>query len=424
MPPVPPAILVELDLVDPENPFQGLDDIDIDSDGFKKKHTAHTLSRGNRRGPGALFMVLIIAASGLIFDALRMLFNASLLHTSLARTLPAILPDDNLLIRERNAVQDTFEAIFGPAVAKCFLVVDNVLGGIDIFDWIGDEWACGGSIALAVPLLSLALTFLLKFILGRDLLLILGVSVGAFKQGANVFVKLLITAGSKLLVVVALYSLQIMLVLSTSAVVRVFQSERSCSYIDSIAFRLARVIVIVTISLFVLLNFYNFAGGTPNVQKSKVATFVARIFGLIPGSIRIVLLTFGIWTSHTATAHAISFRAERFDDDPEDEDEKHLETLSTTGASRSLIWMAVPFTILLAKVAEATNSPPILITSGARLTLRQGFKLRAALFLLHVGQLALIVLILLYPSTLYQFAVLGSLGLGFILNLYDSIKRL
>ncbi len=367
----------------------------------------------------------VMALVSTIGDIFRLIFNVGLIHSSFYHALPLVTTRLDIL-RPQVDVLDDLARILGPA-AKVMRWVATVVDKLTFVGWLQRSWTCGGSIVLLAPFAVILLTVVLRRVLGRDLLLILSISVGSFKAGKNSVVKLLIGAVSSLLTVFCLYVTQLLLVGLHSLVVATFVQKRSCSKVDRIAIQYSKVIVSVCVAILVLTNFYLFAGSPKlgNNSNSKFGALMVRVFGLIGGSVRIVLLTLGLWPQRAIEAHSINFRASKFDDDDEDDDTKHLEVLSITGSSRGLIWMVVPMTLVLAKLAEAVNTPPIFVLSK-QLTLSRSFKVRFILWFCHVLQLGLVIGVLFVPRFSKQlvYAIPVTFVMPFFLAIAHNIQSL
>lgn len=74
-----------------------------------------------------------------------------------------------------------------------------------------------------------------------------------------------------------------------------------------------------------------------------------------------VLCALGVWTDESVEAMKIDQLAEQYFSWVEDYTLFHEDVMAATAPIRSMTWMLVPATILLTKLAEATNNPPIFV---------------------------------------------------------------
>merc|ERR1711991_114004 len=145
---------------------------------------------------------------------------------------------------------------------------------------------------------------------------------------------------------------------------------------------------------------------------------------VLDGIGRILLLTFGIWTTTTVKAFEIAKKAEKFDDDPDDDDLKHSEVLETMGRSRGLIWLILPLFAIFTKCSEAFNSTPIGIFSD-NLELNSSFKMRAIKFTFKAVHLIFILVTALAPTTgMLVVSVLAGFPLFFFNLVMDLMEFL
>ena len=87
-------------------------------------------------------------------------------------------------------------------------------------------------------------------------------------------------------------------------------------------------IIVVPLCLLCLWSFFP--------HKIKTSGKDGALQYVFNGLVSIVLATMGLWNSFLTDSYSISTRAEEFDDDPYDDDNKHEALVSVTGRSVSV----------------------------------------------------------------------------------------
>jgi hypothetical protein len=72
-------------------------------------------------------------------------------------------------------------------------------------------------------------------------------------------------------------------------------------------------------------------------------------------------ISFGYWDKDTLRAFSVIENANKWDEDPLDDEEYHGEIVSIIGTSHTLIWQFTPMTLFLSKLAESVNKFPVFV---------------------------------------------------------------
>jgi len=78
-------------------------------------------------------------------------------------------------------------------------------------------------------------------------------------------------------------------------------------------------------------------------------------------------MTVGYWDDELIRGFRIKERATVFDDDLDDDEEYHLDTIALMGQSHSLIWQFAHSTVVISKFAEAMNRSPLFVYSSDKM---------------------------------------------------------
>jgi hypothetical protein len=77
----------------------------------------------------------------------------------------------------------------------------------------------------------------------------------------------------------------------------------------------------------------------------------------------LIKVSLGLWDDATLKSFHVFENAEKWDENPLDDEEYHEEVLAITGTAHTLIWQFFPLTIFVSKFAEAANQFPIWVFS-------------------------------------------------------------
>jgi hypothetical protein len=75
-------------------------------------------------------------------------------------------------------------------------------------------------------------------------------------------------------------------------------------------------------------------------------------------------LAFGVWTDEIVQNLQIDQIAQQHFGWTRDHTRSYEDVMAAAGPMRSMVWMLVPFTIVLTKLSEATNTPPVFVRSA------------------------------------------------------------
>lgn len=165
-------------------------------------------------------------------------------------------------------------------------------------------------------------------------------------------------------------------------------------------------------------------------------------------------VTFGYWDETVLNIFRIEEKAEKFDEDPDDEDSHHEDMQRILGQQTVLLWFFIPFGVILAKLGEYMNkSAPYIeydryrdITVRPFLNTKNGFVAffkdsRAPVFFFNMCRFAVVLSMAIGPSkvvwAVYTLATLPEklffgvsfllqmdVGLGFFPDIFSSIAAL
>jgi hypothetical protein len=126
----------------------------------------------------------------------------------------------------------------------------------------------------------------------------------------------------------------------------------------------------------------------------------------------------GYWNKTTIDRFEVKERAERYDNDEYDADNKQQDVMSLLAKSRSLIWLPIPFGVLLSKFCECVNSPPLIIVDYKRagLELYHGWCKRFLMWIVSMARYVLLVGVVFFGG---EVSCLGSILCTMIYVLMD-----
>jgi WD40 repeat protein len=238
--------------------------------------------------------------------------------------------------------------------------------------------------------------------------------------------------------VILLYMLQMLLSTMTMAVnerSKQIKKGMSCSSWDASS----SVIMVISVLLFIYLIEFSFliSGGIPDrpVKLLRlrdtiacrllkpvyvvVYTFIAVLAFFLAPPLRLLRLTFGIWT-HSVVAH-YNLRDLVFKNSQGKADNKTVPIIKALAQSCSLIWCLTPNTAFLVKVAEALNEAPIYVSG---VTVRARSWQRALPWFVSVWTFTSCVLFLFYPSKGLLWSIFFSILPGVASSLVKDILKI
>jgi len=294
---------------------------------------------------GLLFACVALLA----FELVKVLFNISILHTSVGNFLP---------MSELNQLQD--------AVSKALKDIGIERFGVlwrdftRLFEWLGVfnefslKWNCGGALSMFSPVAILLGATVLIVILQKDYFLRFALSLRGSKAGSSTAVRKIRGAVAALISTALLYILQTAIIILAQVVASTWNIKRSCSAEDKVLVDVGRYLCIVFIVLLFYVAVLLFAG----IKEINSHTMIA---GWFSGLWALLQLTFGIWTRDTVARFDIVERAHSFDLDENKEINPEEAVMELQGGSRGLMWTAFPIGIVLTKLTEYVNAPPMLL---------------------------------------------------------------
>lgn len=93
--------------------------------------------------------------------------------------------------------------------------------------------------------------------------------------------------------------------------------------------------------------------------------FLAIVFSSLVGLLQQVPLAFGVWLPSMVRRHAIARTASRYDDDPHDDRNYHLEVIQVESMGFGLLWYMIPGMAVFGKFIECMM-PAVALGAWAR----------------------------------------------------------
>lgn len=263
---------------------------------------------------------------------------------------------------------------YGPFIGDMVDFLSGVIDGISVTGWWkGDvRWNCGSWAPPALWLLMATFMIISLFAIQRDWILYCKISVTKLTRNHNKSTQALIKAFAEFLARAMLFGMQTILSISTGLLLMAAKGSAitpyACSANDlKLQDKLVSVSTIVIVPSFTVVSIMNIflSHNEPLTTKSLAGQLKHAFYAYTICFWRLILLTFGIWTKDAINAHKILQRAWDFNVDKKEDtpDNKHLEVLSITGSSRSIVWAMLPPCMIFFKLAEAFNAYPVFILS-------------------------------------------------------------
>jgi hypothetical protein len=225
--------------------------------------------------------------------------------------------------------------------------------------------------------------------LQQDWLLRTAITLRGKATGANAIVKKGAAMG---LTMMSIYILQAAIISLTDVVASSWGIQRSCNEFDRQLVVVGQYLCVVVIIFFIYVAVLMFAG-IQSLDKK------ALTIGWLQGAFNLLQISLGIWTPATVKSFQVVGKANKFDNNDEDDDNQQETVMSLVGQSRGLIFLPiVGFGVLLTKSAQYLNEPPWLIFSRHKmpaLQLYSGSKERFVRFIMNIGQYAMTVIVVL-----------------------------
>jgi hypothetical protein len=366
----------------------------------------------NKKKPSPHFNLILSITTSVLFNLAEFIFDVA------GTTFNILFLAKSLLLIARfdldlrfDALERAMRAVLGP-----FHFIATALRAIVRAFEFSIKWNCTGVLAASLPLISLLSGFILFIFVRGDALLLLNLASKRFsstwKKSHQTLWTLFVRSASRMITGLV----QLVLVTFSSPIAALFEpsdnstvgsssstqtkkqsaikrliggTSRSCSRID-VAIQQAQIFIfIVCFAVIIITAIYAFGARHRRVIAGKRRFFLARwMIRFYELFTPYLLATLGVWTPHLADSYGILTRSRRNLHSLEKDADPVQDVLRITGSTRGLIWCLVPGLGFLSRFAEAVNSPPIFVFDR-RLTLRQAFPLRLALWLLRMLQFSL-----------------------------------
>ena len=299
-----------------------------------------------------VFFALLAFVLILVFEILKVLFNISILHTSVGSFIPVVefgVVSDAVSDGLRSIGLEKFKAIWAELT-----VLFEYLG---VFNKVSLRWNCGGTLSMFAPVVILLGSIVLIVILQKDYFLRFALSMKGSAVGTHVAIRKARKAIAIVLSTFLLYILQASILVLTQVVASTWNVTRSCSEFDQKLVIIGRWLSIAFIVILFYVSGLVFAG----IKQVNSYTLTN---GWVSGVWALLQLTFGLWTRSTVDRFDIHTRARDFDIDDNHDENPEEAVMELQGASRGLMWTAFPIGIVFTKLTEQINSPPFLIAGN------------------------------------------------------------
>jgi hypothetical protein len=294
-------------------------------------------------------------------------------------------------------------------------ILRGSFAGTDFARWWRENFvsnACPGQVKIISWVIMIILAALLYFFTGKEFLFKLSIQSQKFVARRNGVVRILFGGAVRIILAVVFYIAQVLVIvmyqigyisirsidLTRLKVTTVDVRNPKCSSAqDPTLNKAGDYLILITSAVIFVWYVSLFAGRSAVGPKAVLGTLVMAPFALLfawplctasGGSVRgyykrigfgrwwfnlfyllifsvkrVVFLTLGIWTNDLARAFEVLDIAERFDDDPLDDDNKVEDVLEVYGRARGVLWNLWPGCVVLAKVAEMANAPTVFVVS-------------------------------------------------------------
>jgi hypothetical protein len=331
------------------------------------------------------------------------ILNLSLLHTAMREV--AGLPDSQFL----RVMEDACIAVGAPGFYYVVVLIQSVVSAIGNFARLGAEWNCGGALSMVSPFILFFFVLFLLVLLQKDWLLALAIT---FQASAKRHPALRSSSRliSFVLSMVVLYTLQIIIVSLTDVVAIAWQIQRSCSRFDRAMIDAWDGLLVFFLFIFFYIAVLLF--GT--VKSVDLRGFTVE---WLKGLWSITKISFGLWDQAGFDGFHIEDRAERFDNDDEDDNSHHETVMALTAQARGLMFVPIPYGIILTKCAHFLSDPPVLIWKSKEidgLDLFTPYKKRVVLFSFNLLILIVMINTVFIANTSAVIALVVLIGLASI----------
>jgi hypothetical protein len=253
---------------------------------------------------------------------------------------------------------------------------------------------------MVAPLVLFIGALLLIFLLQKDYFFKWALTARGSTIDTNIFIKKARYAYASCLSIVMLYCLQAAVLVLARVVISVWNIKRSCSSFDHTVVVYGRIFCLFVIVVVFYLGVLFFAGVKNLRFKSLTVGWAAGIFDLLR-------LTMGQWTPSTVHRFEVVERSKKFDNDDTDDDNQQEMVMKLIGQSRGLVWMAVPYGILLTKSCETLNHPPVFIWGAdknypSEFKMRTGWYYRFLMWILNCMRLFVIIVTVLFATQHFE----------------------
>eukprot|EP01112_Ceratiomyxa_fruticulosa_P012039 TRINITY_DN3314_c0_g1_i2.p1 TRINITY_DN3314_c0_g1~~TRINITY_DN3314_c0_g1_i2.p1 ORF type:complete len:503 (-),score=95.90 TRINITY_DN3314_c0_g1_i2:118-1626(-) len=184
------------------------------------------------------------------------------------------------------------------------------------------------------------------------------------------------------------------------------QKFLSAGYI--ISWAILVVLIIPALGTFVGgMAVFRFAKKTRSDNKLGALILVA-----VAAAKQIVFLTLGVWDRDALESFKVVEVAQKYDDDPTDDDNQQENVIEIIAKTRSLVWILFPGTVVLTKVCELMNDSLVFIYRDIQL--ETPFKLRLFKWVFNVVEAVATIVITFKPSPALVYILTIIVALDFL----------
>ena len=233
---------------------------------------------------------------------------------------------------------------------------------------------------------------------------------------------------------ICVYSLQVLVSGFSTSWIYLFSMRyatgeaRACGGFDDTLYWLSRTVgyvVLLGIIAF-LLEIFGTSRGIKEEGKGPFQNWIITLVCMPLHFIAILLITVGYWNRGNANNYDIIGLAEKYDDDPDDDDNQHSAVGSILGSTRPIFWQLFPGGAILTKIGEATNAHIYFIDDNTGVDLQHGDndRLNLAKYLANVVPMAFTILFALFPSAGLAITTTITLMPKILFSAFDQAKEI
>ena len=382
-----------------------------------------------------IFLVLLLPCIFIVcfIEAIKLFVNAALISQSFE------FARDNYEAARLHLmlITQSFETVLGPVFLGMWkdlsALADTFTPHLGIENNIEEKgWRCEGFWTVGAFGQTMTLAMLLGFLISTDVFYLLAIKVRSWGQGSTVK-KIFYRQVAGKVSGICVYSLQVLVSGFSTSWIYLFSwryatgEARACGGFDNTLYWLSRTVgyvVLLGIIAFLLEIF----GASRDKGKGKdpFQNWIITLAGMPLHFIAILLITVGYWNRGNANNYDIIGLAEKYDDDPDDDDNQHSAVGSILGSTRPIFWQLFPGGAILTKIGEATNAHIYFIDDNTGVDLQHGDndRLNLAKYLLNVVPMAFTILFALFPSAGLAITTTIILMPKILLSAFDQAKEI